>query len=112
MNCQRYDLDVMQGAGWFQQLEYEIDGEPVDIESYEVRMQVRKSYDLPVEVELTTDNSRIVIIETNKINLELSAEETGELAPGRYIYDIELENGNDVERILYGVFTVDAQVTK
>ena len=113
MNCQRYDFDVQQGATWFQQLAYEIDGEPVNIEAYSCRMNVRKSYDLPVEVELSTGNGKISITETNKINLELSATETAALIAGRYLYDIELVNlNNDVERILYGMFTVHAEVTK
>ena len=112
MNCQRYDFDVQQGATWFQQLAYEIDGEPVNIESYSARMKVRKSYDLPTVVELTTGNERIKIDETNKINIELTAALTAALVPGRYLYDVELVNGPDVERVLYGVFTVSAEVTK
>jgi hypothetical protein len=112
MDCQKYDLDVIQGATWFQQLEYEIDGEPVNIEAYSCRMKVRKSYDLPVEVELSTGNAKISITETNKINLDLTAAETAALIAGRYLYDIELINDGDVERILYGMFTVHAEVTK
>ena len=112
MDCQKYDLDVIQGSTWFQQLEYEIDGEPVNIESYSCRMKVRKSYDLPVELDLSTANSKISITETNKINLELSASETAGISSGRYLYDIELINDGDVERVLYGMFTVYAEVTK
>lgn len=112
MNCQRYDFNIQQGATWFQQLAYEQDGDPVNIESYSARMQVRKSYDLPSVVELTTGNERIKIDETNKINIELTAELTAALVPGRYLYDVELVNGPDVERVLYGVFTVSAEVTK
>jgi hypothetical protein len=112
MDCQRYDFDVAQGATWFQQLAYEIDGEPVNIESWSARMKVRKSYDLPVVVELTTANNRIVIDDVNKVNLELTAVQTAALVPGRYLYDVELVNGPDVERVLFGVFTVFAEVTK
>jgi hypothetical protein len=111
MDCQRYDFDVAQGATWFQQLAYEIDGEPVNIESWSARMKVRKSYDLPVVVSLTTENG-IVIDDVNKVNLELTAVQTAALVPGRYLYDVELVNGPDVERVLFGVFTVSAEVTK
>ena len=65
MECQRYDLDVIQGATWFQQLEYEVEGEPVNIESYSCRMKVRKSYDLPVVVDISTGNNKITITETD-----------------------------------------------
>ena len=112
MDCQRYDFEVPQGATWFQQLEYEIDGEPVNIESWSARMKVRKSYNLPVLIELTTGNERISIDETNKINLELTATDTAALAAGRYLYDVELVNEGDVERGLFGMFTVGAEVTK
>jgi len=112
MDCQRYDFEVPQGATWFQQLEYEIDGEPVNIESWSARMKVRKSYNLPVLVELSTDKYRIVISEVNKIDLELTATDTAALAAGRYLYDVELINEEDVERVLFGMFTVAAEVTK
>lgn len=112
MDCQRYDFEVPQGATWFQQLEYEIDGEPVNIESWSARMKVRKSYNLPVLIELTTGNERIRIDETNKINIELTATDTAALAAGRYLYDVELVNEDDVERVLFGMFTVGAEVTK
>jgi hypothetical protein len=113
MQCQKYDLDVIQGANWFQELEYEEDGEPVNIEGYTARMQVRKSYNLPVEIELTTANNRIAIVDTNKIQLTLSNTLTAGLGAGRYLYDIELvSNTSEVERILRGVFTVSPEVTK
>ena len=112
MNCQRYDFEIQQGATFHQQLEYEIDGEPFDITQWTARMQARKSYELPVVVSLTTENSRITITDTNKVDIELTAAQTAELVAGRYLYDLELVNGPDVERVLYGVFTVSAEVTK
>jgi hypothetical protein len=112
METQRYDFVIQQGARWFLNLEYEIDGEPVNIESYQVRMQIRKSYDLPFIAELTTENGRIVVSDVNVIDLELDAAATAELVAGRYLYDIELVNAGSVERILLGVATVSAEVTK
>jgi hypothetical protein len=112
MDCLRYDFDVLQGATFARDLQYQIQGEPVDIEGYTARMKVRKSYDLPVEIELTTANGKIVISDTNKIDITLSAAETAALSSGRYLYDLELVNGDYVERILQGIFTVMAEVTK
>ena len=112
MECQRYDFTIQQGATFHQQLEYEVDGVPIDITQWTARMQARKSYDLPVVVSLTTENSRITITDTNKIDLELTATQTAALPAGRYLYDLELVNTPDVERVLYGVFTVSAEVTK
>ena len=112
MDCLRYDFDVLQGATFARDLQYQIQGEPVDIEGYTARMKVRKSYDLPVEIELTTSNGKITISNTNQIDLNLTATETAALTPGRYLYDLELVNGDYVERILQGIFTVIAEVTK
>jgi hypothetical protein len=112
MDCLRYDFDVLQGSTFTRDLEYQIQGEPVNIEGYTARMKVRKSYELPVVVELTTANQKIVISDTNKIDLSLTAAETAAISAGRYLYDFELVNGDYVERILQGVFTVMAEVTK
>ena len=112
MDCLRYDFDVLQGSTFVRDLEYQIQGEPVDIEVYTARMKVRKSYDLPVEIELTTANGKITISNTNQIDINLTATDTAGLDAGRYLYDLELVNGDYVERILQGIFTVMAEVTK
>jgi hypothetical protein len=112
MDCLRYDFDVLQGSTFARDLEYQIQGEPVDIEGYTAKMKVRKSYELPVEIELTTANQRIIISDTNRIDIQLTAAETASITAGRYLYDLELVNGDYVERILQGVFTVMAEVTK
>ena len=112
MDCLRYDFDVLQGTTFTRDLQYQIQGEPVDIEGYTARMKVRKSYDLPVEIEITTANGKIIISETNRIDISLTAAETAALSSGRYLYDLELVNGDYVERILQGIFTVMAEVTK
>lgn len=111
MNCNRYDLEIQQGSTWLRTLAYLINDEPVNIESYAARMQVRKSYDLPAVVSISTDNG-IVIDDVNKINLQLSAEATAELIAGRYLYDIEIDDAGTVERIISGILTVSAEVTK
>jgi hypothetical protein len=112
MNCLRYDFDAYQGSTFVRDLRYQIDGEAINIEGYTARMSIRKSYNLPVEVSLTTGNQKLKISDTNLIEMELTAAETAALKAGRYLYDLELVNGNYVERILQGIFTVVAEVTK
>ena len=112
MNSQRYDIDVQQGATFTQQVEYQIDGAPVNIEGRTARMQIRKSYDLPVVLALTTENGRIAISNTNKIDINIPAVTTAEILAGRYLYDLELVDGAAVERILLGVLSLSAEVTK
>jgi hypothetical protein len=112
MESQQYNFTIPQGATFSLNLQYELDSQPVDIEGYEVRMQIRKSYDLPAVVELTTENGGIVVSDVNNIDLTIDAETTEELTAGRYLYDIELVDEGVVERILLGVATVSAEVTK
>jgi hypothetical protein len=112
MESQQYNFTIPQGATFNLNLQYELNSQPVDIEGYEVRMQIRKSYDLPAVVELTTENGGIVVSDVNNIDLTIDAETTEELTAGRYLYDIELVDDNVVERILLGVATVSAEVTK
>jgi DNA repair photolyase len=45
-------------------------------------------------------------------DLFLTDEQTSNLVSGRYVYDVELDNGTDVSRILEGIITVTPQVTR
>lgn len=112
MTCQRFDIDIYQGARFFLNLQYELNNTPVNIEAYQVRMQIRKSYELPAVIALTTENGRIIVSNVNNIDLEIDAVDTAALVAGRYLYDIELVENGTVERILNGVVMVLAEVTK
>ena len=86
---------------------------PVNLTGYNVRMQIRDQYDGKVILDLTTANNRISIVPTQgKIMIKISHTDTGNLAPGVYVYDIELFNNTRVDRYLQGTITVSAGVTK
>jgi hypothetical protein len=112
MTCSnRFDLHIQQGATFHQRVKYKIGGEPVDITEYDIRLQVRKTYCLPPVLDLTKGDG-IEISDENVIDIEVKAAQSSAIAPGRYLYDIELSSGSYVERILQGVFTIDGEVTK
>jgi hypothetical protein len=48
---------------------------------------------------------------TGRINVTLSAATTADIAAGRYSYDLVLDSGSEVTRILEGKFIVTGAVT-
>lgn len=84
-------------------------GEPLDLGGYTANSQIRKWYTSanPAAV-FTTD------IHTNNavITLSLTADQTSNLVAGRYVYDVELNDGAEVSRIVEGIVTVTPQVTR
>lgn len=60
----------------------------------------------------TTSNGRITLDAPNgRITVTVDATTTGNIAPGRYVYDLILTAGSTVTRILEGKFVVTAAVT-
>ena len=79
---------------------------------YTGRMQVKPFIGGDLIIELTTANGRMVFSNTNKTTLLISAGDTEDLVPGRYIYQIEFENSlGTIQKILEGKFIIRAEVT-
>lgn len=90
-------------------------GDPIDLTGYSARMQVRPSVaSTTVVISLTTENGRISLGGANgEIELLIEDEDTANLPPASYKYDIELESsGGVVTRLLKGSFKVDPEVTR
>jgi hypothetical protein len=71
---------------------------------------MRKSYysstKYDFNVQVTTPN-------TGEITMIMSAANTANLTPGRYVYDVEIDDGaGEVTRIFEGVITVLPNVTR
>lgn len=64
----------------------------IDPSIYSMKMQVRKRAGSDLICELSTDNGRIFYDSNMTINLAIDASDTLLLTPGKYIYDIILEN--------------------
>ena len=63
-------------------------------------------------VVASTANGRMVLTElTGRINITLSATTTAAITAGRYAYDLVLDSGSSVTRILEGKFIVTGAVT-
>jgi hypothetical protein len=77
---------------------------------YTARSQMRKSYysstKYDFNVQVTTPN-------IGEITMIMSAANTANLTPGRYVYDVEIDDGaGEVTRIFEGVITVLPNVTR
>jgi NAD-specific glutamate dehydrogenase len=82
-------------------------GFPMNLVDYVANSQMRKWY--------TSANPSAVFtteIVDGTITLSLSANETANIAAGRYVYDIELTTGNTITRIVEGIVTVTPEVTR
>lgn len=84
-------------------------GEPINLTGYSGRSQMRKHY--------TSSNSQSFTVTlgelTGVVELGLTATQTANLVPGRYVYDVEVISGaNVVSRIIEGIVTVTPEVTR
>lgn len=110
----RYDLTVEQGSTFNLTLVYKDQrGYVIDLTGYSARMQLRTSVGAStVALDLTTANGRISVDgAAGKINLSIAAADTAGLS-GTGVYDLELVNGQTVQRILEGSYTISPEVTR
>ena len=86
-------------------------GSARNLNGYTVRGQLRRSYYSSNSVNWTAQiNSPI----DGEVTISLTAAQTANLKPGRYVYDIELVANvtSSVERLIEGIVTVYPEVTK
>ena len=82
------------------------DGTPMDLSSYTARSRLKKSYSSTSSYAFTaTCNSSGVVV------LAMNSNVTSSIVAGRYVYDVELDNGSYVFRAVEGIVTVTPQVT-
>lgn len=88
-------------------------GNPVDMTGFTAAMQVRKTKDADTAVlTLTTENGGILLDAQGNINLLASAEATSDISEGQYVYDLEINSGTQIVRLLEGAFVVSGEVTR
>jgi hypothetical protein len=107
------NLTIQKGSTWTQSIRWLSSGEVVNITGFTARMKIKKNYySSVVALELTTQNNRILLGgELGTIEIGLTASETEQLVPGKYVYDLELINGNSIINLMNGQITVLNEVT-
>jgi hypothetical protein len=81
---------------------------PVDFTTYTANSQMRKSY--------SSSNAygfSVLLNNIGEVFLSMSANTTGSIPAGRYVYDVEVQDALGVRsRIVEGIVTVTPQVTR
>jgi len=108
-----YNIICEQGATFQRNISVvNADNTEPDYTSSTARMQVRPTVTSEtIIIELTTENSRITLLD-NTITLDITADDTEALPTGAYKYDLEIQTGADVIRLVQGSFTVSPEVTR
>ena len=86
---------------------------PWDINGYAAAMTVRPFAGSTVTTLSATTEDGIIVLDGNngRITVTVSAATTAAFTPGRYVYDLVLDSGSVVTRILEGRFVVTAAIT-
>ena len=107
-----YNMTCLQGATLDKTFTATNDGTVVNWTGYTAKMQVRTYPDKDPVLTLQTGSGITALTNDGKIIITATAAQTGAIAAGNYVYDLELTSGSYVVRIIQGRFTVSAQVTQ
>jgi hypothetical protein len=104
------NLVIDQGSTYSAELNLtDENGDPLVLDGYTANSQIRKWYtSSTVAATFTTS----INVASAVITLGLTANQTSNLVAGRYVYDVELNDGSEVSRIVEGIVTVTPQVTR
>ena len=82
-----------------------------NLSGYTARSQMRRSYYSSSKKDFTVN---ITSAASGLITMQMSASNTANITPGRYVYDVEIEDtvSGDVTRIFEGIVTVLPNVTR
>jgi hypothetical protein len=105
------ELTIEQGATFNAEITVRDDeGLAQNLDSYIARSQMRRSYYASSKKDFTVNITSPL---SGILTISMSAANTANLTPGRYVYDVEIQNPNgDVTRIFEGIATVLPNVTR
>lgn len=108
---ERKDLFIDQGASVFIEINVtQEDGSPLDLSNYSKRSQMRRHFSSNTAYVFTTNTGDDL---AGQILLTMTPNQSSEIPPGRYQYDVEIESQDgEVYRICEGVITVLPEVTR
>lgn len=110
-----YNFTLDQGSDWDLNVVYkDANGDVINLTGYTAAMQLRQNYNSDsAELTLSTSNDGITITGAQgKLLLHATAEQTGALDAGFYVYDLEITSGGVVTRLIQGQVTVSGEVTR
>jgi hypothetical protein len=113
--AQTYNTVIDQGADWFLNVTWEdTAGDPINVTGYTAALQLRTSPLARTYVlSLATGGNGITVDGPNGLfNIHATAEQTAEITPGRYTYDLEINSGSVITRLIQGTIEVSANTTR
>jgi hypothetical protein len=113
INPATYNITAYQGATYDLNMTWKIAGTAVNLTGYTAAMQVRENADASATILSLTNGSGITLGGTaGTIAVAVSANTMGSAIAGNYVYDLELNSGGQVTRLIQGSFAIQAEVTK
>jgi hypothetical protein len=108
----KYNLVCDQATTFNFQFQIKNNDTPWDLTNYTATMTVRPFVGASTTtVVASTANGRIALQSQGRVVVELDATTTGDITAGRYAYDLVLNSGGVITRILEGKFVVTGAVT-
>lgn len=113
INPGRYNITAYQGATYDLNMTWSIGGTAVNLTNYTAAMQVRAGASADTAIISLTSGSGIVLGGTaGTIAVTIPAATMGSASPGSYVYDLELNSGGTITRLMQGSFNIEAEVTR
>ncbi len=117
MTAGRLNLVIEQGATFALALTVDDSGTPRDLTGNTMRMSIRETIDdTDPLLSLTTENGRITILDQGDypgaFTISLAATDTDDLDFTSGVYDLEVVDGVNVERLLQGKVKLSPEVTR
>lgn len=105
------ELTLEQGANFSVSMDLkDAAGSILNLSGYTVAAQMRKSYYSTTATDFTIS---ITDAAAGQITMTMNSANTGNVTPGRYVYDVLLNSGAGVKsRIIEGIVTVLPSVTR
>ena len=105
-----YDLSINAGATY----KLRITVQNTNITDYDFAMKIKRNYtSTAAAVDATTANGLFVISDgaNGVVDLTIPASTTANMSDS-YVYDVEMDTGSEITRIMQGSVTVSPEVTK
>jgi hypothetical protein len=108
-----YNITAYQGATYKLNMTWAIGGTAVNLTNYTAAMQVRENpQSTAVVLNLSTGSGITLGGTAGTIAVNVPANTMGSVVAGNYVYDLELDSGSEVTRLIQGLFAIQAEVTR
>ena len=105
----KVNLVIDQGSTFTTSITFNDDtGNAINFSSYTGQAQMRKHFS-----SSNSTSFSVSLTSNGVVTLSLTANQTGNLVAGRYVYDLEVtDNSNQISRLIEGIVTVTPNVTR